>query len=239
MGLFNWFKSNAFASMDELEQMDLADGLGITDIKKDIRSIKAQLTDLENSSNWKANIITAKEAAWRLQQIEDEALPKELNKAFVAIDEAINNEQDSLILFEYTRENNGYTAFDFPRYEMVRVHHIESLAEALRKYGYRVDIYDPEDDYGLRIKIHLRDNNKLESSKIDPDKKYILPMAKFEGNVLYGRYKWYAFKNEEGFWNSFAHISNEQAMGNYAVQGKDILNAPDWVKAIKPIEVKE
>ena len=143
MGLFNWFKSNAFASMDELEQMDLADGLGITDIKKDIRSIKAQLTDLENSSNWKANIITAKEAAWRLQQIEDEALPKELNKAFVAIDEAINNEQDSLILFEYTRENNGYTAFDFPRYEMVRVHHIESLAEALRKYGYRVDIYDP------------------------------------------------------------------------------------------------
>ena len=64
-------------------------------------------------------------------------------------------------------------------------------------------------------------------------------LEKFEGNVLYGRYKWYAFKNEEGFWNSFAHISNEQAMGNYAVQGKDILNAPDWVKAIKPIEVKE
>ena len=187
MGLFNWFKSNAFASMDELEQMDLADGLGITDIKKDIRSIKAQLTDLENSSNWKANIITAKEAAWRLQQIEDEALPKELNKAFVAIDEAINNEQDSLILFEYTRENNGYTAFDFPRYEMVRVHHIESLAEALRKYGYRVDIYDPEDDYGLRIKIHLRDNNKLESSKIDPDKKYILPMEGYDGGYNEGK----------------------------------------------------
>ena len=239
MGLFSRFKSNTFESMDELEQMDLADGLGITDIKKDIRSIKARLTDLENSSNWKANIITAKEAAWRLQQIEEEKLPKELNKAFVAIDEAINNEQDSLILFEYTRENNGYTAFDFPRYEMVRVYHIESLAEALRKHGYRVDIYDPEDDYGLRIKIHLRDNNKLESPEVDPDKKYILPMEKFEGNVLYGRYKWYAFKNEEGFWNSFAHISNEQAMENYAVRGKDILNAPDWVKAIKPIEVKE
>lgn len=167
MGLFSRFKSNTFESMDELEQMDLADGLGITDIKKDIRSIKAQLTDLKNSSNWKANIITANEAAWRLQQIEDETLPKELNKAFVAIDEAINDERDSLILVEYTKE---YATFDFPRYEMVRVYHIENLAEALRKYGYKVDVYDPEDEYGLRIKIYLRDD-RLESSKIDPDKK--------------------------------------------------------------------
>lgn len=59
MGLFSRFTSNTFESMDELEQMDLADGLGITDIKKDIRLIKARLTYLENSSNWKANIITA------------------------------------------------------------------------------------------------------------------------------------------------------------------------------------
>lgn len=214
-----------------------------SETEKAIRRLEGQWNDLEKkieSLTWRANVITAEEAAERFRQIENKALPKELNKAFVAIDEAINNEQDSLILFEYTRENNGYTAFDFPRYEMVRVYHIESLAEALRKYGYRVDIYDPEDDYGLRLKICLRgEGNKLMSSKIDPDKKYILPMEKFEGNVLYGRYKWYAFKNEEGFWNSFAHISNEQAMGNYAVQGKDILNAPDWVKAIKPIEVKE
>lgn len=209
-------------------------------LEADYDDIRNQLKEFELKDKYQKNIITAEEAAGRLQQIEEEALPKELNNAFVAIDKALNDEQDSLILFEYTKENNGYTAFDFPRYEMVRVYHIKSLAEALRKYGYRVDIYDPEDDYGLRLKICLRgEGNKLESSKIDPDKKYILPMEKFEGNVLYGRYKWYAFKNEEGFWNSFAHISNEQVMGNYAVQGKDILNAPDWVKAIKPIEVKE
>lgn len=236
MGLFNWFKSNAFASMDELEQMDLVDGLGVTGIKKDIQSIKERLADLENSSSWQDNIITAEEAAGRLRQIENEALPRELNKAFATIDEALNDEQDSLMLFEYTKE---YEDQRCTTYNMVRAYHIKRLAEILRKYGYRVDIYDLKDEYGLRIKIYLRDNDKLESSKIDPDKKYILPMEKFEGNVLYGRYKWYAFKNEEGFWNSFAHISNEQAMGNYAVQGKDILNAPDWVKAIKPIEVKE
>lgn len=70
-------------------------------------------------------------------------------------------------MVEYTKE---YATFDFPRYEMVRVYHIENLAEALRKYGYKVDVYDPEDEYGLRIKIYLRDD-RLESSKIDPDKK--------------------------------------------------------------------
>ncbi|MCC4466423.1 hypothetical protein [Limosilactobacillus reuteri] len=206
-------------------------------LEADYDDIRNQLKEIELKDKYQKNIITAEEAAGRLQQIEEEALPKELNNAFVAIDKALNDEQDSLILFEYTKE---YEDKWCTTCNMVRVYHIKRLAEALRKYGYRVDIYDPEDEYGLRIKIHLRDEeDKLESSKIDPDKKYILPMEKFEGNVLYGRYKWYAFKNEEGFWNSFAHISNEQAMGNYAVQGKDILNAPDWVKAIKPIEVKE
>lgn len=236
MGLFSRLKSNTFESMDELEQMDLADGLGITDIKKDIRSIKAQLTDLKNSSNWKANIITANEAAWRLQQIEDETLPKELNKAFVAIDEAINDERDSLILVEYTKE---YATFDFPRYEMVRVYHIENLAEALRKYGYKVDVYDPEDEYGLRIKIYLRDD-RLESSKIDPDKKYILPMEGTEaedclGNITYS----YAAKREGGSW----YIGQESPFADpkihFTVTVKDIEEAPEWVKAIKPIEVEE
>lgn len=205
-------------------------------LEADYDDIRNQLKEFELKDKYQKNIITAEEAAGRLQQIEEEALPKELNNAFVAIDKALNDEQDSLILFEYARE---YEDKWCTTCNMVRAYHIKRLAEALRKYGYRVNIYDPKDEYGLRIKIYLRENDKLESSKIDPDKKYILPMEKFEGNVLYGRYKWYAFKNEEGFWNSFAHISNEQAMGNYAVQGKDILNAPDWVKAIKPIEVKE
>lgn len=242
MGLFSWFKANDFASMDEIEQMDLADELGITDIKNDVQSIKKQLTDLENSSNWQDNIITAQEAAGRLRQIENEALPKELNKAFAAIDEALNNEQDSLLLLEYTKERNGYTAFDFPRYEMVRVYHIENLAEALRKYGYKVDIYDPEDDYGLRLKICLRgEGNKLMSFKIDPDKKYILPMEEYDGGYLEGSgYTFYAFKPEDAGWRSIAHRDNKHAIrDHYAVWGKDILNAPDWVKAIKPIEVEE
>lgn len=207
-----------------------------------IRNLKKRCNDLEEkveSLSWRANIITAEEAAGRLQQIENDALPRELNKAFVAIDEAINNEQDSLILLEYTRENNGYTAFDFPRYEMVRVYHIESLAEALRKYGYRVDIYDPEDDYGLRLKICLRgEGNKLMSSKIDPDKKYILPM---EGTDWINKGVRHYATIHENYWEPLKWTGGVLPPYGplYEVQGRDILDGPDWVKAIKPIEVKE
>lgn len=208
-------------------------------LEADYDDIRNQLKEFELKDKYQKNIITAEEAAGRLQQIEEEALPKELNNAFVAIDKALNDEQDSLILFEYTKENNGYTAFDFPRYEMVRVYHIKSLAEALRKYGYRVDIYDPEDDYGLRLKICLRgEGNKLESSKIDPDKKYILPM---EGTVKAGlpHQTLYAFRVNDT-WVTSLETEDAKAIGNMQyVYGKDILSAPDWVKAIKPIEVEE
>ncbi|MCD7123311.1 hypothetical protein [Limosilactobacillus caviae] len=213
-----------------------------SETEKAIRRLEGQWNDLEKkieSLTWRANVITAEEAAERFRQIENKALPKELNKAFVAIDEAINNEQDSLILFEYTRENNGYTAFDFPRYEMVRVYHIESLAEALRKYGYRVDIYDPEDDYGLRLKICLRgEGNKLMSSKIDPDKKYILPMKGTDWIDKGVRYYATIHKN---YWEPLKWTGGVLPPYGplYEVQGRDIIDAPDWVKAIKPIEVKE
>ena len=208
-------------------------------LEADYDDIRNQLKEFELKDKYQKNIITAEEAAGRLQQIEEEALPKELNNAFVAIDKALNDEQDSLILFEYTKENNGYTAFDFPRYEMVRVYHIKSLAEALRKYGYRVDIYDPEDDYGLRLKICLRgEGNKLESSKIDPDKKYILPM---EGTDWIDKGVRHYATIHENYWEPLKWTAGVLPPYGplYEVQGRDILDGPDWVKAIKPIEVKE
>lgn len=208
-------------------------------LEADYDDIRNQLKEFELKDKYQKNIITAEEAAGRLQQIEEEALPKELNNAFVAIDKALNDEQDSLILFEYTKENNGYTAFDFPRYEMVRVYHIKSLAEALRKYGYRVDIYDPEDDYGLRLKICLRgEGNKLESSKIDPDKKYILPM---EGTDWIDKGVRHYATIHENYWEPLKWADGVLPPHGplYEVQGRDILDGPDWVKAIKPIEVKE
>lgn len=234
MKLFSRFKSNTFESMDELKQMDLADELGITDIKNDVQSIKKQLTDLEASSNWQDNIITAEEAAARLQQIENKAMPKELSKAFAAIDEALDDEQDSLILIEYTKEYEDKWCM---AYNMVRVYHIKNLAKALRKYGYKLDVYGPEDEYGLRIKIYLRVNDKLESSKIDLDKKYILPMERTTTSDYMRNYAYY----NTGHWLvSGGALDDDWAeRSGYTVYGKDILSAPDWVKAIKPIEVEE
>lgn len=205
-------------------------------LEADYDDIRNQLKEIELKDKYQKNIITAEEAAGRLQQIEEEALPKELNNAFVAIDKALNDEQDSLILFEYTKE---YEDKWCTTCNMVRVYHIKRLAEALRKYGYRVDIYDPEDEYGLRIKIHLRDEeDKLESSKIDPDKKYILPM---EGSDRFAKKdldKWIFIGDgrtaEEAFHSTCLYHND-----TFTVQGRDILDGPDWVKAIKPIEVEE
>lgn len=206
-----------------------------------IRKMEKWLNELEKkieSIMWQDNIITAEEAAGRLKQIENKALPKELNKAFAAIDEALDDEQDSLILIEYTKK---YEDMWCTAYNMVRAYHIKRLAEALRKYGYKVDVYDPEDEYGLRIKIYLRDNDRLESSKIDPDKKYILPMEGYDGGYSgVSNYTFYAFKPDDGGWRSIAHLDNKHAIkDHYDVSGKDIIDGPAWVKAIKPIEVKD
>lgn len=205
-------------------------------LEADYDDIRNQLKEIELKDKYQKNIITAEEAAGRLQQIEEEALPKELNNAFVAIDKALNDEQDSLILFEYTKE---YEDKWCTTCNMVRVYHIKRLAEALRKYGYRVDIYDPEDEYGLRIKIHLRDEeDKLESSKIDPDKKYILPM---EGTDWINKGVRHYATIHENYWEPLKWTGGVLPPYGplYEVQGRDILDAPDWVKAIKPIEVEE
>ena len=203
-------------------------------LEADYDDIRNQLKEIELKDKYQKNIITAEEAAGRLRQIENEALPRELNKAFATIDEALNDEQDSLMLFEYTKE---YEDQRCTTYNMVRAYHIKRLAEILRKYGYRVDIYDFKDEYGLRIKIYLRDNDKLESSKIDPDKKYILPMERTTTSDYMRNYAYY----NTGHWLvSGGALDDDWAeRSGYTVQGKDILSAPDWVKAIKPIEVEE
>lgn len=68
-------------------------------LEADYDDIRNQLKEFELKDKYQKNIITGEEAAGRLQQIEEEALPKELNNAFVAIDKALNDEQNSLILF--------------------------------------------------------------------------------------------------------------------------------------------
>lgn len=75
---------------------------------------------------------------------------------------------------------------------------------------------------------------------LDPNKKYILPMEGTEaedclGNMVYS----YAAKQEGGSW----YIGHKSPFADpkihFTVTAKDIENAPEWVKAIEPVEVKD
>lgn len=229
MGLFSRFKSNTFESMDELEQMDLADGLGITDIKKDIRSIKAQLTDLEASSNWQDNIITAKEATAQLEAKIQAEMPKELGEVFKKIRKAIDDKKNSIKISPY---NIQYERHDNARVSAISYNpYLEDLEQELKKYNYATHLTD----YGLVV---AWPRNKANVPVIDPDKKYILPM---EGSDRFAKKdldKWIFIGDgrtaEEAFHSTCLYHND-----TFTVQGRDILDGPDWVKAIKPIEVEE
>lgn len=75
---------------------------------------------------------------------------------------------------------------------------------------------------------------------LNPNKKYILPMEGTEaedclGNMVYS----YAAKQEGGSW----YIGHKSPFADpkihFTVTAKDIENAPEWVKAIEPVEVKD
>lgn len=228
MGLFSRFKSNTFESMDELEQMDLADGLGITDIKKDIRSIKAQLTDLEASSNWQDNIITAEEATAQLEAKIQAEMPKELGEVFKKIRKAIDDKKNSIEISPY---NIQYERHDNARVSAISYNpYLEDLEQELKKYNYATHLTD----YGLVV---AWPRNKANVPVIDPDKKYILPMEGTENSKHLKHYAYYNF----GHWLTTGPMDDAWAIRcEFVAEGKALLdNAPDWVKAIKPIEVKE
>lgn len=231
MRLFNLFKSNDFASMDEIEQMNLADGLGITDIKNDVQSIKKQLTDLEASSNWQDNIITAEEATAQLEAKIQAEMPKELGEVFKKIRKAIDDKKNSIKISPY---NIQYERHDNARVSAISYNpYLEDLEQELKKYNYATHLTD----YGLVV---AWPRNKANVPVIDPDKKYILPMEGYDGGHSgVGDYTFYAFKPDDGGWRSIAHLDNKHAIkDHYDVSGKDIIDGPAWVKAIKPIEVK-
>ena len=228
MGLFSRFKSNTFASMDEIEQMNLADGLGITDIKNDVQLIKKQLTDLEASSNWQDNIITAEEATAQLEAKIQAEMPKELGEVFKKIRKAIDDKKNSIKISPY---NIQYERHDNARVSAISYNpYLEDLEQELKKYNYATHLTD----YGLVV---AWPRNKANVPVIDPDKKYILPMERTTTSDYMRNYAYY----NTGHWlvSSGALDADWAERSGYTVYGKDILNAPDWVKVIKPIEVEE
>lgn len=81
-------------------------------------------------------------------------------------------------------------------------------------------------------------------SLIDPNKKYILPMDDVYSLDCYGNsLTGYTYKGTNGSW--FMAVIGTNVNGEdierlgYTVTAKDIEEAPEWVKALEPVEVEE
>lgn len=76
---------------------------------------------------------------------------------------------------------------------------------------------------------------------LDPNKKYILPMDGTEQPSYSDSFgestRGYAYKNEYGTWTICHVFSPAGITDEYTVTAKDIEDAPEWVKAIEPVEV--
>ncbi len=153
--------------------------------------------------------ITAREA---YQQTEKETQIKEIAKAYEAIREAVDLGMTSIKLW-FDDLNTCDLVFN----ELVR-------------QGYNLEQKKVNNDWQLEV--------NWENVDLDPNKKYILPMEGTEaedclGNMAYS----YAAKQEGGSW----YIGHKSPFADpkihFTVTAKDIEDAPEWVKAIEPVEV--
>ena len=117
-----------------------------------------------------------------------------------------------------------------------------SLEKLLPKYGFKVRVEKEDSTFDAFLTISWDKENykkdKANGSQIDPDKKYILPM---EGTDCIDKGVRHYATIHENYWEPLKWTAGVLPPYGplYEVQGRDILDAPDWVKAIKPIEVEE
>lgn len=169
------------------------------------------------------NRITAKEANLRAAKQKENAYKETLKRVYGAIHANV-----SLGLFETEQIINGYEEADY------------IFDQLVMNDEYAVDLgavnSDPTDE---RMKLTISWDSE---SLIDPNKKYILPMEGSTITNIFGeKVQRCAFKNKVGVWDcgSFFPEKDDTALyvSNYLVTAKDIEDAPEWVKAIDPVEV--
>ena len=95
---------------------------------------------------------------------------------------------------------------------------------------------------GYNISMHKIDGAwclaiDWEDIDLDPNTKYILPMEENEFlNYYNDTVRSYAYKRTDGYWSTTAESSPDHAI---TVTAKELEEAPEWVKAIEPVEVKD
>lgn len=128
-----------------------------------------------------ANGIDAKEAANRVEKAVQKALPNELKKAFDEINSAVKNEQQSVRLYQYERHACINT---IGKSQQKRIYHIDALSKELKKYDYgtKLDSNNSNGPYSF-LEVSWEGKGTSNVSKIDPAKKYILPLEDTECKV--------------------------------------------------------
>ena len=155
--------------------------------------------------------ITAREAC---QKVEKETQMKTIAAAYEAIREAVGLGMISIKLW-FEDLNTCDLVFN----ELV-------------KQGYNLEQKKVNNDWQLEV--------NWENVDLDPNKKYILPMDDTDIEAPYGSEKAYAYKHDDGYWDIERFYGDWDGRPTYIiVTAKDIEEAPDWVRAIEPVEVEE
>lgn len=188
---------------------------------------RKQLQEIEYTERLRDNAITAVDALAQVKEREEASASVELSKAFEEIRQAVDEDGTSVRMYEFEYTFDGYE----------RKYHLNNLMRLLPNYNYRVTLHKSDDFRERYVEAFWGEVKDKSTSKIDPNKKYILPM---DGTLQgWGDTKSYATIENE-VWEVWQASSEDQIIrGKQYVQGEDILNAPDWVKAIKPIEVNK
>lgn len=195
---------------------------------KDIESMdELKQMDLKPKRNDK--VLTADEAFKKSIQAQDTHNKEVLSSVFERINHAVDTGIRSITLSDDW--GSGFTLSDF-----------RSLEKLLPKYGFKVRIEKEDSTFEDFLIISWDKENykkdKSNGSKIDPDKKYILPMESSDRFAKKDLDKWIFIGDgrtaEEAFHSTCLYHND-----TFTVSGQDILDGPDWVKAIKPIEVEE
>lgn len=162
-----------------------------------------------------SNRITAREANTRATRQKENFYKQSLANVYGAIHANV-----SLGLFETEYIINGFEEADY------------IFDQLVMNDEYSVDLVavnsDPDDE---RMKLTISWDSE---SLIDPNKKYILPLddaTSWEGELYYA-----TIVNDH--WAIAKAFTDTQIIeGGCTVTAKDIEDAPEWVKAIEPVEV--
>ncbi len=150
---------------------------------------------------------------------------------------SIGTEEDYIKLlidvynFIHEEVDNRNTSID---YWIDSLYLADRVFNELVKQGYNVNL---EKDMGADKVWHL--SIEWENVDLDPNKKYILPMEGTEEHGCPGETtQGYAYKNRRGIWTICHVFGAGGIMDERVVTAKDIEEAPEWVKAIEPVEVE-